>query len=63
MGMQKWIDLRLTGVGAMIFAVLWVLTNYSIRTSSPFLTRLAGVVAITLAIVTVIDALRGGLTD
>ncbi|WP_233274705.1 hypothetical protein [Haladaptatus cibarius] len=61
--MSKWLNLKLTGIGAMVFAVIWVLTNYSINVSNPLLSELAGFAAIGLAILAVADALNGGISD
>ncbi len=61
--MPNWLNLKLTGVGAMICGLVWVLTTYSVRVSNPFLARLAGVAGVCLAIFAVADALNGGLTD
>ncbi|MCO8244111.1 hypothetical protein [Haladaptatus sp. AB643] len=61
--MGNWLNLKLTGIGAMIFALVWALTNYSIHVSNPFLTQFAGVAAIGLAVFAVADALHGGLSD
>ncbi|WP_435154379.1 hypothetical protein [Haladaptatus sp. DFWS20] len=56
-------NLKLTGMGAMIFAVVWALTNYSTNVSNPFLAKLAGVAAVGLAVIAVADALHGGISD
>ncbi|GKZ12342.1 hypothetical protein SAMN05444342_0072 [Haladaptatus paucihalophilus DX253] len=61
--MPNGLNLKLTGVGAMICGVVWVLTTYSVRVSNPFLARLAGVVGVGLAALAVVDALDGGLSD
>lgn len=61
--MPNWLNLKLTGVGAMICGLVWVLTTYSVRVSNPFLAQLAGVAGVCLAILAVADALNGGLTD
>ncbi len=58
--MENPLNLKLTSMGAMIFAVIWALTNYSMHVSNPFLTRLAGVAGVGLA---VLDALHGGLSN
>jgi phosphatidylglycerophosphate synthase len=61
--MPNWLSLKLTGVGAMICGLVWVLTTYSVRVSNPLLAQLAGVAGVCLAILAVADALDGGLTD
>ncbi|WP_266077731.1 hypothetical protein [Haladaptatus caseinilyticus] len=61
--MSNWLNLKLTGIGAMIFAVIWALTNYSMAVSNPLLTKLAGITAICLAVIAVADALNGGIAD
>ncbi|MFH5798916.1 hypothetical protein [Haladaptatus sp. DYF46] len=61
--MPNWLNLKLTGVGAMICGLVWVLTTYSVRVSNPSLSWLAGVAGIFLAVLAVADALDGGLSD
>lgn len=56
-------NLKLTGIGAMIFAVIWALTNYSTNVSIPLLAKLAGVAAVGLAVIAVVDSLHGGISD
>ncbi|WP_458204808.1 hypothetical protein [Haladaptatus sp. NG-SE-30] len=63
MGVGNWVDLQLAGIGAVIFAVIWALTNYSVQIADPELTFFAGATAVVLGIATVADALHGGLSD
>ncbi|WP_227354420.1 hypothetical protein [Haladaptatus salinisoli] len=60
---RRWVDLKLTGIGATVFAIIWALTHYSVRVANPELRAFAGVSAVVLAVLTVADALRGGISD
>ncbi|GAA0230891.1 hypothetical protein GCM10009000_052800 [Halobacterium noricense] len=61
--MTKWLNLKLTGIGAVVFAVIWLLANYSMNVSNPLLSKLSGITAIGLSILAVVDALNGGISD
>lgn len=55
--------IKLTGTGAFVFFVLWLILQFFMVATDPIMKTVAFVVFIGLAVVAVLDAIRGGLGD